>query len=145
MIGHDIESIRQRYLLHLHPYSSDQIFDNVTNFVTANPPWLALQTGISPRDECHLEINLRKFRLPILTTILIPEAPGKLIVSVNSTGAHEELLRLLRGLRECEEEGLLDIRRFRPVGESISGRDKELASAFRGRLEKNRCFNFEEI
>jgi hypothetical protein len=113
VIGHNIEPIRQGYLLHLHPYSSNQIFDNVTNFVAANPPRVVLpQIGVSPRDKCHLEINLSKLRLPILTTVFIPEASRELIVSVNTTRAHEELLRLLRGLWECEEEGLLDIGRF---------------------------------
>ena len=112
MIGHDIEPVRQRYILGLQPYSSDQIFDNVTNFVAANPPRVALRIGVSPRDECHLEINLSKLRLPIFTTVFIPETPGELIVSVNSTGAHEELLRLLGGLRESEEEGFLDIGNF---------------------------------
>ena len=81
--------------------------------MTANAPRVTLpQIGISPRDKCHLEINLSKLRLPILSTVFIPEAPGELIVSVNSTRAHEELLWLLRGLWECEEEGLLDIRLF---------------------------------
>jgi hypothetical protein len=96
----------------LHPYSSNQIFDNVSNFMAADPPRVALQIGVSPRDECHLEINLSKLWLPILTTIFIPKASGELIISVNSTGAHEELLRLLRGLWKGEEEGFMDIVRF---------------------------------
>jgi len=112
VISHDIKPIRQRYLLHLHPYSSNQIFDNVSNFIAANPPWVALQIGAPPRDKCHLEINLSELRLPILTTIFISEATGELIISVNSTGAHEKLLRLLRGLRECEEEWFMDVVRF---------------------------------
>jgi hypothetical protein len=113
--------------------------------MAANPPWVALRICVSPRHKCHLEINLGELRLPILTTVLIPEAPGELIVSVDGTRAHEELLRLLRGLWECEEEGFMDVVRFRPAGEGISSWDKELASAFRGRLEKNGRFNLEEI
>jgi hypothetical protein len=132
MIGHDIKPIRQRYLLHLHPNSSNHIFDNVSNFMATNPPRVALRICDSPRHECHLEIDLSELRLPILTTIFIPEAPGELIVSVNGTGAHEELFRLLRGLRECEKEGYMDFVRFCPAGEGISSWDKELASAFRG-------------
>ena len=113
--------------------------------MAANSPRVALHICLSPRHECHLEINLSELRLSILTTILVPEAPGELIVSVNSTGAHEELLRLLRGLREGEEEGFMDVVRSWPAGESISSWDKELASAFRGGLEKNWSFNLEEI
>ena len=113
--------------------------------MAANPPPVALHICVSPRHECHLEINLSKLRLPILTTILIPEAPGELIIFVNSSRAHEELLRLLRGLWEREEEGFMDVVRFRLTDEGISSWDKELASAFGGRLEKNWCFNLEEI
>lgn len=112
MISHDIKPIRQRYLLHLHPNSSNQIFDNVSNFTAANPPRVALRICVSPRNECHLEIDLSELRLPILTTILIPEATGELIVSINGTRAHEELFRLLGGLRECEKEGFVDFVRF---------------------------------
>ena len=111
MIGHDIKAIRQRYLFHLPPNGSNQIFDNVSNFMTANPPRV-VRICVSPRHECHFEINLSELRLPILTPILIPEAPSELIVSVNGTRAHEELLRLLRGLWEREEEGFVDVVRF---------------------------------
>jgi hypothetical protein len=139
LIGHDIKPIRQRYLLHLLPNGSNQIFDNVSNFMTTDLPRV-VRIIVSPRHECHLEINLSELGLPILATILIPEAPSELIVSVNGTRAHEELLGLLRGLWECEEEGC-----FRPAGEGISSWDKELASAFGGRLEENWRFNLEEI
>jgi hypothetical protein len=111
MIGHDIKPIRQRYVLHFHPNGSDQIFDNVPNFMAANLPRV-VRISVSPRDECHLEINLSELGLPILTTILVPEAASELIVSVNGTRAHEELLGLLRGLRECEEEGFMFVVRF---------------------------------
>lgn len=96
MIGHDIESVRQRCLLYLRPYRSHQILDHITDFVAANPPRVDLRVGVPPRDKCHLEINLSELGLPILTTIFVPKAPGELIISVDSTGAHEELLRLLR-------------------------------------------------
>jgi hypothetical protein len=109
VITHDIKPIRQRYLLHLDPNGSNQIFDNVSNFMAADPPRVALRICVSPRHERHLEVNLSELGLPILTTVLIPEASCKLIVSVNGTRAHEELLRLLRGLRECEEEGFMDV------------------------------------
>ena len=96
----------------MHPNGSNQIFDNVSNFMTANPPRVTLRISVSPRHECHLEIDLSELWLPILTTILIPEAPGELIVSVNGTRAHEELLRLLRGLWECEKERFMDFVRL---------------------------------
>jgi hypothetical protein len=111
MISHDIEPIGQRYLLHLRPYRFDQFFDDITDFVAANPPRVAIRMGVSPRDKSHLQINLGKLRLPILTTVFVPEAPGELIISVNSTRAHEELLGLLRRLRKRKEEGFLDFGR----------------------------------
>lgn len=84
MIGHDIKPIRQRYLLHLLPNGSNQVFDNVSNFMAANLPRV-IGIFVSPRHECHLEINLSELWLSIPTTILIPEAPSELIVPVNGT------------------------------------------------------------
>lgn len=71
-----------------------------------------VRISVSPRDECHFEINLSKLGLPVLTTILVPEAASELIVSVNGTRAHEELLGLLRGLWECKEERFMFVVRF---------------------------------
>ncbi len=71
------------------------MFNNITDFVPANSPRIRVHIGVSPRDKGHLEIYLCEFRLSILTTIFVPEAARELIVAVNATGAHEELLGLL--------------------------------------------------
>jgi hypothetical protein len=144
VIGHDIEPIRQRYFLHLRPYISDQKFNDITDFMPADPPGVNLRIGVPPRDKSHLEINLCELRLSIPTTVFIPEAPGKLIVPVNSTGAHEKLFRLLRWLRERKKVGLLDFGLiWSPYGVG-SCWNKKLASAFRGWFEENWGLNLEE-
>ena len=112
MISHDREPPRQGDVLHLGPYSSNQMFNNITDFVPANPPRIRVHIRVSPRDEGHLKIYLGKFRLSVLTAIFVPEATCKLIVAVNATRAHEELLGLLGRLRKSEKQGLLD---FGPV------------------------------
>ena len=95
----------------MEPHSFNQMFNNITDFVPANPPrirTIRIRMRVSPGDESHLKIYLCEFRLPILSTIFIPEAACKLIIAIDATRAHEELLGLLGRLRKSEKEGLLD-------------------------------------
>ena len=46
-------------------------------------------------DKRHLEVKLGKFRLPVSAQVLIAEAAGDLVVSIEARD-HEELLEELR-------------------------------------------------
>src|SRR5919109_1930439 len=84
-------------------------------------------------DERHLEIELREFRLPIRSQILVAEAVGNLVVALVSAD-HQKLLEELRRLRQRIEAAALH-----------PARDDEIACALGGRLRQDRRLDLEEI
>ena len=70
------------------------MFDDLPNFPATNAPWIAANLAtigrmISPGDPRHLQVDLRELWLPVLASILVPEALGDLIVFINRAGADE--------------------------------------------------------
>lgn len=108
MIGHHIEGVRKIEPFHIFPNLTDQGFDCVTNFAPTNPPKVGIggcrrRVGISPRNKSHFEIDLGKFRLSVLAAVFIAETFGYLKIFIDTAGADEKLLRLLRGLLQGVE------------------------------------------
>lgn len=112
--------------------------------MTAYAPAIVL--GIfwwTPGDVGHFEIDLGKFGLSVLASVLVAETPGKLEIFVDCTGTNEELLRLLRGLWERVKEGWM-------IGIRLGGRsadpgwDEELASTLWRGFEQEGGFDFEK-
>ena len=83
-------------------------------------------------NERGLDIELSKLRLAVGTEVFIAEAAGDLKILFH-TGDHEELLVLLRGLRESVESTGCE-----------AGWHKKIAGALGGAFGKNRRFDFEE-
>ena len=83
-------------------------------------------------DETHLEVQLREFGLSVSAQILVAEATGNLEVSVHA-GDHEQLLELLRALRQG-----IDAAGLEPAG------NDEVSCAFRRRLQQDRSFDLDE-
>lgn len=78
------------------PYVTDERLDNGAYLMTTNSPVVRVwRVRLTPRNVCHFEINLSKFRLAILAAVLIAETFGDLEVFVDCSGAYEELLGLL--------------------------------------------------
>ena len=83
--------------------------------------------------ERHLAVDLRKLRLAVRTQVLVAEAAHNLEIAVH-TGHHQQLLVLLRTLRQGIE-----------LARIHTARHHEVAGAFGGRLDKHRRLYFEEI
>ena len=61
-------------------------------------------------DEAHLEVELGELRLAVAAEVLVAEAAGDLEVAVDA-GDHQELLELLRALRQGVDGARLEPRR----------------------------------
>ena len=83
--------------------------------------------------ERHLDVDLGEFRLAVGAQVLVAEAAGDLDVAVHA-GHHQQLLVLLRGLREGEEHA-----RAHAAGHEI------VARAFRRALGQDRRFDLDEL
>ncbi len=84
------------------------------------------------RNKGHLEVDLRKLRLPVGAQILVAETAGHLHVAVE-TGKHQNLLIKLRGLRQREK-----------AAREHAGGHQVVACAFRCGLNEIRRLNLEE-
>ena len=82
--------------------------------------------------EAHLNVELGELRLPVTAEILVAEAAGDLEVAVKARD-HQELLHLLRRLRQRVDTPLLQSRWH-----------DEVAGALRGRLDEDRRLHLDE-
>ncbi len=84
-------------------------------------------------DEAHLEVQLGELRLPIRPEVLVPIAPGDLVVAFQAAD-HQQLLEQLRRLRQR-------VPRSRPQ----SSRDQEVARALRRRSSQRGRLDLDEV
>jgi hypothetical protein len=78
------------------PYALQQTFHQVVDV-------LAL-------DERHLDVDLRKFKLPVRALVFIAETACELVIALDA-GDHQDLLELLRRLRQrVKRSGLAAVR-----------------------------------
>ena len=82
--------------------------------------------------EGALDVDLGEFRLAVGPEVLVAEAPGNLVVTLDAAD-HEQLLEKLRALGEGIEAALL-----RPRGDEV------IAGPFRGREVEARGLDLEE-
>lgn len=136
-IRQDLEGTGEGDGFDLEPYLCNERLDDGAHLVTAYAP--AVGWGIwggTPGDVGHFEIDLGEFGLSVLATVLVAETPGELEILVHCAGADEELLGLLRGLREGVEQG------------GIAGAhpcwDEELTRALWRRLEEEGRLDLEK-
>ena len=83
-------------------------------------------------DEAHLEVELGELGLAVAAQVLVAEAAGDLEVAVDA-GDHQQLLELLRALRQGVDAARLEARR-----------DDEVAGALRRRLDERRRLDLDE-
>ena len=83
-------------------------------------------------DERHLKVDLRELRLAVGAQVLIAETAGDLHIAVD-TGQHQQLLVLLRRLRQSVERARMD-----------TGRNQIVARALRRGLLQNRRLDLQE-
>ena len=83
-------------------------------------------------DEAHLDVELGELGLPVAAQVLVAEAARDLEVAVHARD-HEDLLELLRALRQRIHVARLEPRR-----------DDEVARALRGRLDEDRRLDLDE-
>ena len=83
-------------------------------------------------NERHLKVDLGELRLTVGAQVLVAEAAGDLNVTVHA-GQHEQLLVLLRGLRQGVE-----------LARMYAGRHEVVARALRRGLGEHRGFDLEE-
>ena len=83
-------------------------------------------------DEAHLEVELGELRLAVAAQVLVAEAAGDLEVAVDA-GDHQQLLELLRALRQRVDAPRLEPRR-----------DDEVARALGRRLDEDRRLDLDE-
>ena len=83
-------------------------------------------------NERHLKVDLGELRLTVGTQVLVAEAAGDLDVAVHA-GQHEQLLVLLRRLRQGVE-----------LARMYTGRHEVVARALRGGLGEHRGLDLEE-
>ena len=83
-------------------------------------------------DERHLDVNLRELRLAVGAQVFVAIAAGELEIFFDA-GDHEDLLELLRRLRQRVEQAGI-----RPAG------DEKFARAFGRGLEERGRFDFEK-
>ena len=83
-------------------------------------------------DEAHLEVELGELGLAVAAQVLVAEAARDLEVAVDA-GDHQELLELLRALRQG-----VDVARLEPR------RHEEVAGAFGRRLDEDRRLDLDE-
>jgi hypothetical protein len=83
-------------------------------------------------DEAHLEVELRELRLAVAAQVLVAVAAGDLEVAVDA-GDHQQLLELLRALRQRVDAARLEPRR-----------DDEVARALGRALDERRRLDLDE-
>lgn len=97
MISHHFECFRKCDCLDVVPDSPNELLNYFANFTATDSPdacgslsggRIASRVIISPRNESHFQINLRKFWLPVLPAILITEAFSDLEVSIYASRAN---------------------------------------------------------
>src|SRR5918992_5860159 len=84
------------------------------------------------RRVAHLQVELRVFRLAVPALVLVAQCAGYLEVAFEA-GHHQELLELLRGLRERVELSWIE-----------AGRDQVVSSALWCRGREERGFDLHE-
>ena len=98
--------------------AAEQAFDEADDVVLA--------------DEAGLDVDLGELRLAVGAQVFVAEAAGDLEILLHARD-HQELLVLLRGLRQGVEAARAEARGH-----------EEVAGAFRGRVREDRRFDFEE-